>query len=89
MSPHSHGDCMPRIPPLDRDAAAPEVRVLFDQDAEAYGEALNTTRIAAYRPGIALAAKELGRAVANAGLIAAQLRLLINVHVARLVGCPF
>ena len=80
---------MSRIPPLDRDDAAPEARILFDQDLQAYGQALNTTRVAAYRPGIALAAKELGRAVAKAGLIDEQLRLLINVRVATLVGCPF
>ena len=80
---------MSRIPPLDRDDAAPEARILFDLDLETYGQVLNTTRVAAYRPGIALAAKELGRAVAKAGLIDEQLRLLINVRVATLVGCPF
>ncbi len=80
---------MSRIPPLDRDDAAPEAHPLFDQDLRTYGQALNTTRIAAYRPGIAVAAKELGRAVAKAGLIDEQLRLLINVRVAALVGCPF
>jgi hypothetical protein len=80
---------MPRIPPLDREGAPPEAGVFYDKDLERFGQVLNTTRIAAYRPGIAAAAKRLGQAVAEAGLIPEQLRLLINVRVAGLVGCPF
>jgi hypothetical protein len=80
---------MPRIRPLDREEAPAEAGVFFDKDLERFGQVLNTTRIAAYRPGIAAAAKRLGQAVAEAGLIPEQLRLLINVRVAGLVGCPF
>ena len=80
---------MSRIPPLDIDTAPPEARPLFEMDIEAYGQALNTTAISAYRPGIALAVKGLGKAVTEAGLIPAQLRFLVNVRVASLVGCPF
>jgi hypothetical protein len=80
---------MPRVPPLDRDRAADEAAPLFDADLKAFGEVLNSTAVAAYRPAIAVAAKQLGKAVANAGLIPEQLRLLINVRVAALVGCPF
>ncbi len=80
---------MSRIPPLDQDYAPPEARPFFEKDLEVYGQVLNTTRIAAYRPGIAAAAKRLGQAVAEAGLIGEQLRLLMNVRVAGLVGCPF
>ncbi len=80
---------MGRLVPLDRTNAPLEAQPLFDADVARYGEPLNTTRIAAYSPGIAIAAKALGAAVANAGLIPAQLRFLINVRVAGLVGCPF
>ncbi len=80
---------MARVPPLDRDRAAAEAAALFDQDLAAYGQVLNATAVAAYRPAIAQAARRLGRAVAEAGLIPEQLRLLINVRVAGLVGCPF
>ena len=80
---------MPRIPPLDRDDAPPEAQAFFDWDLEVFGQVLNSTRIAAYRPGIAAAAKRLGQAVAEAGLIPQQLRLLMNLRVASLVGCPF
>jgi hypothetical protein len=80
---------MSRIPPLDIDTASPEARPLFEKDLETYGQALNTTAISAYRPTIALAVRQLGKAVVEAGLIPEQLRLLLNVRVAGLVGCPF
>lgn len=80
---------MPRIPPLDRDSAPAEAQPFFDRDLEVFGQVLNSTRIAAYRPAIAAAAKGLGQTVAEGGLIPAQLRLLMNVRVASLVGCPF
>ena len=80
---------MARIPPLDPDSAPPEAKPLLEQDLERFGEVLNSTAVAAYRPAIAAAAKQLGQAVAKGGLIPDQLRLLINVRVAGLVGCPF
>jgi len=80
---------MPRIPPLDPDSASAEAAPLFDADLKAFGQILNSTAVAAYRPTIAVAAKQLGQAVAGTGLIPEQLRLLINVRVAALVGCPF
>lgn len=80
---------MSRVPPLDRDGAPAEAGALFDKDLETFGQVLNSTAVAAYRPTVALAAKQLGQAVAQGGLIAAELRLLINVRVASMVGCPF
>jgi len=80
---------MPRIPPLDRDGAPAEPQPFFDRHVEIFRQVLNSTRIAAYRPAIAAAAKHLGQAVAEGGLIPTQLRLLMNVRVASLVGCPF
>jgi hypothetical protein len=80
---------MSRVPPLDRDNAPPEAQVFFDKDLETYGQVLNTTGVSAYRPSIASAARRLSQAVAEAGLVPEQLRLLINLRVASLVGCPF
>jgi hypothetical protein len=80
---------MSRIPPLDPEQAGPEAQALFEQDLQAYDQVLNTTAVAAHRAGIATAVKTLGQAVAKAGLIPDQLRFLVNVRVAGLVGCPF
>lgn len=80
---------MPRIPPLDPDGAPPEALALFQGDEAVFGQVLNTTAVAAHRPTIAAAAKRLGQAIARAELIPDQLRLLMNVRIAGLVGCPF
>ena len=80
---------MPRLSPVDPEDASPEARALFEQDRAVFGQVLNTTRVAARRPKIAAAAKALGKAVAEDSLIPAQLRLLLNVRIASLVGCPF
>jgi hypothetical protein len=77
-----------RLPPVDPGSAPEEARVLFEQDQAIFGQPLNSTLIAAYRPSIAGAVKRLGQAV-GAGTIPDQLRFLINVHIASLVGCPF
>jgi alkylhydroperoxidase/carboxymuconolactone decarboxylase family protein YurZ len=80
---------MPRVPPLDAKNASPEAGELLEGDLKAHGYVLNSTRVAAYRPDIAAAAKALGRVVAEGRLIPQQLRLLMNVRIAALVGCPF
>ncbi len=79
---------MARIPPLDRDTAAPPARALLDDDLERHGQVLNSTAVAAHVPTIAAAAKQLGQAVAQSKLVPDQLRQLVNVRVAGLVGCP-
>jgi hypothetical protein len=43
----------------------------------------------AYRPPVLAAAKQLGRSVADGGVLPADLRALVCVRVATLVGCPF
>lgn len=80
---------MARLPFISLDDATPEVRALFEKDRARTGQVLNTTRIGAYRPAIAAAARALGQAVAGSGLIEPQLRCLINVRIAGLVGCEF
>lgn len=80
---------MSRLRPVDPEQASPEARALFDQDQAVFGQVLNTTAVAARRPKIAAAAKALGKAVGSGGLVPAQLRFLMNVRIASLVGCPF
>lgn len=80
---------MPRIPLLDTADPPADLRVAYDMDLARDGAVLNTTRIVGHRPAVALATKRLGQAVAQSGLIGAQLRLLLNVRVATIVGCEF
>lgn len=80
---------MSRIPPLGRDEAHPDAQPFYDQDMRAFGFVLNPTGVFAYRPPVMAAARALGRSVAKDGVLASELRALICVRVAMLVGCPF
>ncbi|MCC7484246.1 MAG: hypothetical protein IT529_04595 [Burkholderiales bacterium] len=80
---------MSRLPPIEEAGASPEVHALFDRDLARDGQILNSTRVAAYRPGISNAAKNLGKAIADSGLIDPALRSLVKVRIASLVGCEF
>lgn len=80
---------MPRIRPLGKDEAHPDARVFFEQDERAFGFVLNPTGVFAYRPPVQAAARALGRSVAKDGVLPAELRSLVCVRVATLVGCPF
>lgn len=80
---------MARIRPLTRDEAHPEAQPFFDQDERRYGFVLNPTPVMAYRPPVIAAARALGRSVAKDGVLSAELRALVCLRVAALVGCPF
>lgn len=85
----TYGGTMPRIAAIDTPTPLPEVEALFDKDRARDGQVLNSTRIAAYRPGICAAAKALGKAIADSGLVDPALRSLVKVRIASLVGCEF
>jgi alkylhydroperoxidase family enzyme len=80
---------MPRIRPLKEEDAAAESRVHFQNDRSAFGTALNSTAVYAHCPPILSAAKALGAAVEKSGRLPKQLRCLLNVRAAGMVGCPF
>jgi hypothetical protein len=80
---------MNRVKPLDRDEAHPDARQFFDQDERRYGLVLNPTRVFAYRPPIQAAARALSRSVAVDAVLPADLRALVCLRVATLVGCVF
>lgn len=80
---------MARIREVDPAAAAPEIRQVFEEQVQAYGAILNSSRVAAHRPSILFANAAFGRAIDESGLLAVGLRALLCVRVAQLNGCPF
>ena len=81
---------MPRVREIQDVEPLPlEVREAFAQDVKAYGAVLNSSRVYAHTPGILRAVKALGKAIADCGHIEPQLRMLVNVRVAQINGCPF
>ena len=80
---------MPRLRPLSPAEADPSIRAHLEQGAERYGQPLAPSGIQAYCPPILEASRALSAAPAKSGRLPAELRSLVCLHVARLVGCPF
>lgn len=80
---------MPRLPELDSDSASPLVQRMLDAQAEAFGFALNSTRVMGHCPDIARAQGVMGDAIDQAGNIECRLRYLLYSKVASMNGCPF
>ena len=79
---------MPRLRPLKEHEVPEEARVYFQRQEATFGQVLNSTGFSAYFPRMMAAAQELGAAIQR-GQLPAQLRLLLNVRVASMIGCPF
>lgn len=80
---------MSRIRPLSEDEAHDDAKAAFEQDVRAFGFVLNPTGVFAYRPPVLKAARQLGASVGRDGVLPPELRTLVCVRVASLVGCPF
>ena len=66
-----------------------EVRSGYQRDKAVHGRVLDGTLLYAHAPAIIGAARALGAAVSRSARVPAQLRLLLNVKAASMVGCPF
>lgn len=80
---------MPRIRPMTEQEASPEVQGYLQKDIAAFGTVLNSSSITAYRPSILVAAKGLGAGIEQSGLLSRELRCLVSIKSASMVGCPF
>jgi hypothetical protein len=80
---------MSRIDALSREQAHSDAHFAYDQDEKAFGFVLNPTGVLAYRPPILAAARTLGNSVRKVGVLPPEIRTLVCVRVASLVGCLF
>ncbi len=80
---------MSRIPPVDPEQAPAELREIFTQQAAEWGAPLGPTRVMAHCPPLVRGARGLGIALEKSGQLAAELRDLVSLRVAQLIGCPF
>jgi hypothetical protein len=80
---------MPRIRLVEMDEAAPFTRKVMEQDVAQHGYVYPGTGIYGHAPTIQEGARALDAGITQAGRIAPQLRRLMNVRAAQLVGCPF
>jgi hypothetical protein len=80
---------LPRLKPISPDLAAPSTRSRMDRDLEQYGHILPGTGISGHAPTIHEGARALDAGITAAGRVAPQLRRLMNLRAASIVGCPF
>src|SRR5712692_11203689 len=80
---------MPRIRPLTKAEAAPELLPILEQVEQTFGMIHAGTGIFAYCPPILQASNGLGRAIAASGTLTPLLRSLAMLRVAQLAQCPF
>ncbi len=80
---------MTRIRELDPSAAPPEIRKSLEEQRESFGQELNSSLISGHRPSIFLANQAFCQAIDESGLLPVGLRMLLNVRVAQINGCPF
>jgi alkylhydroperoxidase family enzyme len=78
-----------RVPPVDPAAAPAEVREVFARQTEHWGAPLAPSLIMAHCPPLLRAATGLSLALEKSGQLPAELRDLVCLRVAQLIGCPF
>ena len=80
---------MARLRPLQDNEVSEEIQEHFSRDRAGFGTVLNSSGFYAYCPPVMTAARALGQAVEKSGKVPRQLRCLLNVRAAAMVGCPF
>jgi hypothetical protein len=80
---------MPRIRFVTEAETTPEVREQMKRDLANVGHVMASTGIYGHAPTIAQAARDLDAGIGAAGRISPQLRRLMNLRVATIIGCPF
>jgi hypothetical protein len=80
---------MPRIRLIEMEQATPFTRELMERDVAQHGYVYPGTGIYGHAPTIQEGTRALDAGITQAGRIAPQLRRLMNVRAAQLVGCPF
>jgi alkylhydroperoxidase family enzyme len=87
--PSSHAARGERVAPVDPAEAPSEVRDVFARQTEQWGAPLAPTLVMAHCPPLVRAALGLSVGLEKSGQLPAELRDLVCLRVAQLIGCPF
>lgn len=79
---------MARLPDVPDDAIPEELREMAEAQRRHYGTLLNSLRMTAYVPHVALGQAAMTRELARSHRIPRRLSSLVNLRVAAIVGCP-
>lgn len=80
---------MSRVPPVDPARITPELAEVVAQQTEQWGAPLIPTLVMAHCPPLVRGARGLAIALEKSGQLPAELRDLVSLRVAQLIGCPF
>ena len=80
---------MSRIPGIDPEQAPHDLAEIFAQQVAQYGAPLGPTLVMAHCPPLVRGARGLGVALEKSGQLPAELRDLVSLRAAQLIGCPF
>ena len=80
---------MSRVPPLDPERAPEDLREILAQQVEQWGAPLAPTLVMAHCPPLVHGSRALGIALEKSGQLPPELRDLVSLRVAQLIGCPF
>jgi alkylhydroperoxidase family enzyme len=80
---------MSRVPPIDPEQAPAELRDVLAQQTEQWGAPLGPTLVMAHCPPLVRGARGLAIALEKSGQLTPELRDLVSLRVAQLIGCPF
>ena len=80
---------MPRIRPVRPEETSAEVRAAMERDMERQDHVGQGLGVQGHTPTIWAGARALDAGITAAGGISQQLRRLMNLRAAQLVGCPF
>jgi alkylhydroperoxidase family enzyme len=79
----------PRVPPVDPAQAPAGLAELFAEQTALFGAPLNPTLVMAYCPPLVHGSRGLGIALEKSGQLPPELRDLVSLRVAQIIGCPF
>jgi alkylhydroperoxidase family enzyme len=78
-----------RIPPIDPATAPPEIQEILARQTEQWGAPLVPTLTLAHCPPLVRGSAGLSIALEKSGQLPAELRDLVCLRVAQIIGCPF
>ena len=78
-----------RISPVDPETAPSEMQEIFARQTEMWGAPLAPTLVMGHCPPLARAAGGLSVALEKSAQLPPELRDLVCLRVAQLIGCPF
>jgi alkylhydroperoxidase family enzyme len=78
-----------RISPLDPADVPEELREIFAEQTQLWGAPLAPALVMAHCPPLIRGSRALGIALEKSGQLPPELRDLVSLRVAQLIGCPF